>query len=118
MKTLLLCLLCAVVGWFARDYVRVSYASASRELSVALPAVSVAKAVPKPVQSAKAVPVKKKEVPAPLPVQAEPEEAPEPHVLGRAVANSGLWRVNPLPEQSPLGYCAGYGSCLHGTPGI
>ncbi len=105
MKLLLLSVFLLVVGWYAHEYVSVSYAQTpSPRLSVVLPTVSRPVPAPgaRPVQEApkpavqaprRVQPREEKAAPRPL---ARPVDEEETRATGLAVANNGLWRLHPV----------------------
>lgn len=111
MKLFLFSVLLLAVGWFARDYVKVSYAAPTRSVSVGLPSLSVARPVQAPAPRAKAVPVAPKPVAAPKPVRATEQESRQE--LGRQIADNGLWRMNPVGTAAPGAFSSAWGG-LHG----
>ena len=93
MKVFLLCLVCGVLGWFARDAVKVATAAPGRTVTVQVQVPSLAVSAPQAAPKAK--PVAKPAKPA-LPPVSEETALDRLRQTGTNVANNGLWNVHPV----------------------
>lgn len=108
MKTFLALLAAVVVGWFARDFVKVAWASGSHTATVQVQSpvsLSAVKPAPKPAQ-AKPAPVKGGET-------ALDRQLRE---TGVEVSNSGYWRYNPVSRYDENHPGGAWASPFHGEP--